>query len=259
MSARILILDIETQRAIVETFSLFRPFIAIDRVIRDSRILCFAASWRGEDRMIFKAAWKDDDEDAYRAMLEVAWNLLNEADFVCGFNSDRFDLQWLEEEFGSLGMGRPAPYKSIDLYKVQKKHFRAGLLSGKLDWSSRKWLKDRKVPHGGSDLWHDIRYGNRAARREAQRTMRTYNEHDVRLTEKLLEAYLPWTNVNLALYENNDDDLLHCTKCNSVNLKRDGKKFHATTAFLYQMHRCRDCGATSRGRKSQGTTELRAI
>lgn len=542
MTARILILDIETQRAVVETFSLFRPFIGIDRVIRDSRILCFAARWRGEERMIFKASWVDADEESYRAMLETAWNLLNEADFVCGFNSDRFDLQWLEEEFGRLGLGRPAPYKSIDLFKVQKRHFRAGLLSGKLDWSSRTWLKDRKVPHGGSDLWHDIRYGNRKTRREAQRTMKTYNCltpdhkvlttdlrwveigslnvgdnilgfdenqsdslgtgrryrkatvlgnrrvvddvykvtmsngdqirctgdhkwlagsgsgkkwvqtapagaserggcyglrpgrsrvfkylnvvdeiqekdagwlsgmfdgegslcnrklggkqaelqvviggfsigvsqkkgpeldrlsvlldrygiahseqkfvadyfasksrgaikrtlpigvihigkftnqleflqkirperlmaninwdsfprmegrdaavivekveyigkaeiviletdtrtyiadgyamhncHDVALTEKLLEAYLPWTNVNLALYEDNDDDLLHCTKCNSTNLKRDGKKFHATTAFLYQMHRCKDCGATSRGRKAQGTTELRAV
>ncbi len=259
MPARILVLDIETQRAVAETFSLYRPFIGIDRVIRDARILCFAAKWRGEERMIFKAAWKDDDEDSYRAMLQAAWNLLNEADIVCGYNSDRFDIQWLEEEFGCHKLGRPTPYKSVDLFKVQKRHFRAGLLSGKLDWSARKWLKDRKIPHGDTDLWHDIRYGNREIRRAAQRTMRAYCEHDTRLTERLLEDYLPWTNLNLALYEMNDDDLLHCTKCNSTNLKRDGKKYHATSAFLYQMHRCKDCGATSRGKRAKGTTELRPV
>lgn len=259
MTARILVIDLETQRSIVETFSLFRPFIHIDRVIRDSRILCFAARWRGEEKMIFKSCWQDDDEDAYKAMLQSAWDLLDEADFVVTFNGDRFDIQWLQEEFGCFGLGRPTPCKSLDLFKTQKKHFRAGLLSGKLDWSSRKWLKDRKIPHGGTDLWHDIRYGNRAERREAQRTMRTYCEHDTRLTGKLFEAYLPWINVNFALYEDNDDELLHCTKCNSTNMKRDGKKKYGTSAYLYQMHRCKDCDGTSRGKRFQSTTELRPV
>lgn len=259
MTARILVLDIETQRAVVETFDLFRPFIHIDRVIKPSRILCFAARWRGESKEIFKAAWDDNDEEAYAAMLQSAWELFDQADIVVTYNGDRFDLQWLQEEFGRLKMGRPAPYKSVDLFKVQKRNFRAGLLSGKLDWSARTWLRDKKIPHGGGDLWSDIRYGNRAARREAQKLMRRYCEHDTYLTEKLFEEYLPWTNLNLALYANNDDEFLHCTKCNSTNLKRDGTKYHATSAFLYQMHRCKDCGATSRGKRAKATTELRAI
>lgn len=259
MSARILVLDIETQRAVVETFSLFRPFIHIDRVIVPTRVLCFAAKWRGEDSMIFKSCWQDGDEPAYLRMMQSAWNLLNEADIVVTWNGDRFDVQWFEAEFVRLGLGRPMPYKSVDLIKTHKRFFKGGMMSMKLDWSSRMILKDRKVPHGGADLWHDIRHGTRDERRAACRVMREYNEHDVNLTARLFDEFLPYLQVNLALYERNDDELLHCTKCNGTDLKRDGTSWYATLAGLYQMYRCKnpDCRATNRGKRLKHTTELR--
>ena len=259
MSARILVLDIETQRAVVETFSLFRPFIHIDRVIIPSRVLCFAARWRGEDKTIFKSCWRDNDEAGYYRMMQAAWKLLHEADIVVTWNGDRFDVQWFEAEFVRLGLGRPAPYKSVDLFKSAKSWFRGGLLSMKLDWSARMFLRDRKVPHGGADLWHDIRYGTRAEQREAERVMREYNEHDVDLTGRLFEVHLPYLRLNLALYENNDDGEMRCTKCTSKNVKKDGVKFYATPAGLYQNWRCKDCNATSRGAKRARTTELRPV
>ena len=132
-------------------------------------------------------------------------------------------------------------------------------MSLKLDWSSRQWLKDSKVKHEGTDLWRDICYGSRDVRRAAQKLMREYNEHDVVLTEKLFEAFLPWINVNFALYENNDDELLHCTKCNGTDLRRDGVRFFNTLAGSYQLHRCKDCGATSRGKRMKCSTELRPV
>jgi hypothetical protein len=130
-------------------------------------------------------------------------------------------------------------------------------MSSKLDWSARQWLKDRKTPHGGSDLWHDIRHGTRAEQRAAQKVMKEYNIHDVELTAGLFEEYLPWLSINLSLYESHDDDLLHCTKCDSTNLKRDGVKYFVTLAGAYQLHRCKDCGSTSKGKRSLRTTELR--
>ena len=259
-AARVLVLDLETQRAVVETFSLFRPFIHIDRVITPSRILCFAAKWRGEDKIVFKSCWPDNDEAAYLRMIKAIWELLNEADVVVTWNGDRFDAQWVETEFLRLGLGRPLPYKSVDLIKTVKRWFKGGLMSMKLDWSARMVLKDRKVPHGGTDLWHDIRYGTRAEKRAAQKLMREYNEHDVVLTGRLFEHHLPWlSNLNLALYEQNDDGEMHCTKCNSVNLKKDGVKAYVTSAGVYQMFRCKECDATSRGKRVRGTTELRPV
>lgn len=260
MPAKILVLDIETQRAIVETFNLFRPFIGIDQVQIPTRVLCFAAKWRGDDRVIFKSAWDDDDPDGYLRMMQAAWDLLDEADIVVTWNGDRFDVQWFEAEFVRLGLGRPAPYKSVDLIKTVKKWFKGGLMSMKLDWSSRMVLKDRKVNHAGTDLWWDIRHGVRAERRAAQKLMREYNEHDVVLTEGLFERYLPYLHtLNLALYERNDDGLMHCVKCNGIDLKRDGVKSYVTTAGVFQMWRCKSCGATSRGSKRLDTTELRPV
>lgn len=259
MPAKVLTLDIETQRAIVETFSIWRPFIGIDRIIKPTRVLCFAAKWRGDDKIIFKSAWNDDDEAAYLRMMQAAHALLSEADIVVTWNGDRFDVQWFESEFVRLGMGRPTPYKSVDLIKTVKRWFKGGLMSMKLDWSSRTILRDRKTPHGGTDLWHDIRYGTRAEQRAASALMREYNIHDVELTERLFEHHLPYLNINMALYEMNEDGELHCTKCNSTNLKRDGVKGYVTMAGVYQIHRCKDCGSSSRGKKVKSTTELRPV
>lgn len=261
MPAKVLVVDVETQRGIVESFNLWPKYIPIDRVIRPTRLLCFAGKFTDESRMRFHPAWDDDDDDAYRRMVQAAWDLLNEADVVVGWNNKRFDDQQFNAAFEKCGFGPVTPYKSMDLFQVARSKFSAGEMSLKLDWFSRMYLGDRKTNHGATDLWHDIRYGTRAERRAAQKIMREYNIHDVELTEQLFHRIKPWSNINFALYERLQDGLLHCTRCNSTNLKRDGKKFHHTSAQIYQMWRCKEpgCGATSRGAKTVGTTALRPV
>lgn len=262
MAARILVLDIETQRAIVEVFDLWAKFIHIDRVRVPARVLCYSAKWIGED-MRFKSAWDEDeyqqvDPDQYERMLRAMWKLLDEADYVITWNGDRFDLQWLEEECGRLGLGKPSSYKSIDLIKVLKRRLKAGLLSMKLDWSARMWLHDQKTPHGATDLWHDIRWGTQREKREACALMREYCEHDTELTERLFERYRPWIRgVNVALFDADAEDLLRCPVCNSNNLKRNG--FYPTTAFVYQRYRCKDCGSEARGKRNKRGAMLRPV
>lgn len=262
--ARILTLDIETQRAIIETFSLFSKYTPMSRVLVPARVLCFAARWRGENKDIFHSAWNEDakhhvNPDQYEKMLRAMWNLLDAADIVVTYNGDRFDLQWVEAECARLGMGRPAPYKSVDLMKIVKRRFKAGMMSMKLEWSARYWLHDGKIPHGGSDLWHDIRHGTQARKRSAQKIMREYNIHDVVLTERLLDEHLPWTNLNLALHRSDvDDHRLRCTKCGSLNVHATRKKVY-TGAFAYQAYKCQDCGSISRGKRAKLGTELRSV
>lgn len=60
-------------------------------------MLSWSAGWYHEPgKTYFKAAWakgkRGIDPDAYTAMLLALWKLLDEADFVVGWNSDRFDL-----------------------------------------------------------------------------------------------------------------------------------------------------------------------
>lgn len=260
--ARVLTLDIETQRGIVESFDLWPKFIPIDRIRVPARMLCFAAKWRDEDEVQFFSAW-DEHKDytvkpkAYRAMIQAGWDLLDEADVVVTWNGDRFDLQWFQGEFGRLEMGPPSPYKSLDLFKVARSKFGRSLMSLKLDWSARQWLGDAKVKHGGSDLWHDIRYGTAEEKADAQQLMMEYNIHDTVLTERILERHLPWTGVNFSVYDEDNADRTVCPFCESTKLNKRG--FSYTTAYAYQRYRCMDCGGWSKGRKSVYTTELRPV
>lgn len=256
MSPRILVFDIETQRAVLETWDLWPKYIPIDNVLVPTRVLCFAAKFVGESKIKFHAAWDDDDTEAFDKMIRKAWDLLDQADIVVGWNSDRFDVQYFNAAFGRLGMGPPSPYRSLDLIKVVKKSFAKGELSMKLDWYSRQWLGDQKTHHEGLDLWREIRYGDDAQKRAAQRVMKKYNIHDVELTEQLFEKFKPWTGINYALYEDREGAAI-CTKCSSENIHRRGHFF--TTAFKYQRYRCNDCGSWSRGKRMVYSTELRPV
>jgi DNA polymerase elongation subunit (family B) len=263
-AARVLTFDIETQRAIVETFSLFSKFTHMDRVLVPARVLCFSARWRGEDKTIFKAAWNEDsrfhvDQVQYEKILQVIFELLDRAHVVITWNGDRFDLQWIEAECNRLGMGRPSPYKSVDLCKIAKKRFDKGLMSRKLEWSARYWLHDGKVKHGGTDLWHDIRHGTTAEKRAAQKLMREYCVHDTVLTERVFdEYYLPWSPVNLALYNSNIDGELACTKCGTPG-ELEPAGFYYADAYAYDQYRCRKCKGVSKSARSKHTTPLRKV
>jgi hypothetical protein len=262
MSAKILVLDIETQRAIVETFDLWPKYININQIRVPTRILCFAAKWHDEDEVMFHAAW-DEDRDyhvkpkQYREMIKVAWDLLNEADFVVTWNGNRFDNQWFMAEFGRLGFGPPSPFKSLDLFVVAKRKFGQGLMSLKLDWSARQWLGDKKVTHSGVDLWGDIRYGTKDEKAFAQGLMTTYNIHDVTLTDQLFERYLPWIGANFAMYDEDHIDREVCPYCESPKIVKRGKAPALT--YMYQRYYCKDCKGWSKGKKMIYTTELRPV
>lgn len=255
--AKVLTLDIETQRAVVETFDLWPKFIPIDRIHVPARILCFAAKWHDEEEVQFYSAWEDDDADGYRAMLQAAWDLLDEADVVVTWNGNRFDLQWFQGEFGRLQLGPPSPYRSLDLFVVAKRKFGRSLMSLKLDWSARQWLGDRKLPHGATDLWHDIRYGTKQEKADGRQLMMDYCIHDTDLTDRLLDRYLPWTGMNFALFDEDNVDRDVCPSCESPRLHKRG--FFPTRTYMYQRYRCMDCGTWSRGRKMIYTTELRPV
>jgi len=255
--AKVLTLDIETQRGVVEVFDLWPKYIPIDRIRTPTRMLCFAAKFRDENEVQFFSAWEDNDTKAYFDMIKAGWDLLNEADVVVTWNGDRFDLQWFQGEFIRLQMGPPSPYRSLDLFKIARSKFGRSLMSLKLDWSARQLLGDKKVEHGGTDLWHDIRYGTPAEKAAAQVLMMDYNIHDTVLTEHLLEAYLPWTGVNFALYDEDNADRTVCPFCESPKIQKRG--LFPTRTYQYQRYFCTDCKGWSRGRRMYYTTELRPV
>jgi hypothetical protein len=181
-------------------------------------------------------------------MLEDMWNLLEEADYVVGFNSAAFDVKWINAEFVTEGFPPPASYQQIDLIRVARKNFR--FLSNKLQHIADKLDIGSKVKHHGFELWRDCMAGDK----KAWALMKRYNKGDVKLTEDLFYALLPWLDgpLNWGLFVN--ADVPTCPNCGSQSLTLLDKPAR-TRVSEFDQYRCDDCMSISRERKRSVTPQ----
>ena len=228
---RILTIDIETRPIEARTWGLWGQNIGINQITDPGGLLCFAAKFHGDRRMHFHSAWEDGEKE----MAKRAHALLGQADAVMGWNSDKFDVRWLQAQFLKFGTGKAKPFAKVDLMKSVKRQ--VYLPSYKLDFVAG-WLGvGRKVRTGGFDLWSDVLAGVPAAQRKMQR----YNIGDVRLTERVFDALNAkgWV---LGLPNASIEGGLCCTNptCQSERLIARG--FAVSKTRRYQRYQCRDCG-----------------
>lgn len=246
---KILELDIETAPNKVYAWGLFKENIPIDRVIEPGYTMCFAAKFQDEDMTYFESLYQSEMRD----MLEVAWELLDEADVVVHYNGKRFDIPTLNREFVKYGFVPPTNYHQIDLYQVVRSNFR--FASNKMDFVCAQLGLQTKVQHKGMELWRDcmegveIEWGGNVPEHidEAWKTMEAYNVGDIEMLNQLYTQLLPWIkHPNRALYmENNDEPV--CPNCGSTHVQKRGIERPARVN-AYQRYKCMDCGANSRGR-----------
>ncbi|BCO56127.1 hypothetical protein MINTM005_13710 [Mycobacterium intracellulare] len=248
---KILTLDIETQPATAEVWSLWDQNIGIQQIVEPSSVLCFAAKWEHQKQVQFFAEW-----DGRGIMLDAAHELLDEADYVVTWNGRKFDIPHLMGEFLLTKRTPPSPHRDIDLFLVAKKNF--NLMSNKLDFYSQQLGVGAKVKNGGFGLWQEIRRPkSEASLLRARKLMQKYNEADVVLTEKLFRQMRPWiSGMNCPAY-NEELGKPGCTRCGSTNLNARGWAY--TTTLRYRRFRCMDCGGWMRSKKSEPTpnAELR--
>jgi hypothetical protein len=195
---------------------------------------------------MFMSEW----EDGADTMIEGMYDLLNEADVIVGFNSDKFDVKRLNAEFIERGWAPPSPYDKIDLFKQAKKHF--AWSSNRLkDILKRLELTPKLEDTIDMELWIDCCYWKDSA---AQNRMKKYNKQDVRSTEELYEWLLGWIepHPNWALFADDvtDPDKPVCPNCGGTHLHK--VKVRRTRVRSYQQWHCQDCGKYSRGRKNLG-------
>ena len=230
-TARILTIDIETRPHVVYSWGMWRQNHHMDQIVQEGGILCFAAKWFGEPDVIFHA-----EPDGKDRMLRAAWDLLTSADVVVTYNGDKFDLPRLNQEFMLQGWGPPAPFKSIDLIKTNRRRF--DLPSRKLDYLAQRSGVGAKVKHDGFQLWVDCMAGDA----KAWAKMRKYNEGDVKITERTYLRLLPWLegSAHMGLIINDESQGSRCPNCGSTKLRKHGKPVRAFVRS-YSLYRCSNC------------------
>ena len=231
---RILTLDIETRPMVAQVWGLFDQRIGINQIVDAGGVLCWAAKWHDERRVMFAS----DHHDGHDEMIRQVWSLLDEADIVVGWNHKAFDIKHLQREFVLAGLGAPTPWQDVDLLLTVRRRFK--FPSNKLDHVARELGVGSKVQHTGMDLWQRCLDGDD----KAWRTMKRYNVQDVRLTELLYDILRGWVpghpNVNMLRGQR----VSACSTCGGDDLADAG--WHVTPTRAYERFRCLGCGAYSR-------------
>jgi DNA polymerase elongation subunit (family B) len=251
-SARILILDIETSPIRAYVWAAWKQNVNPVQIDTDWFILTWAAKWLFEDKVYSggvtpKEAVKQDDSRIMKGL----WTLLNEADIVIAHNGQDFDIPKINTRFLLHGMMPPLPYIVIDTLKHIRKQF--GFTHNKLDYVNQLLNLPRKVSHDGFEMWDQCYRGNK----EALDKMLEYNVGDVRILEDTYLRIRPWIKPHPSLSLHIlDEHQSCCPSCGSTKLQEQGKQYH-TTANVYELLRCENCGATSRKRLSSITIKER--
>lgn len=233
---KILTIDIETAPAKVYSFRIGRNvFIGTHMVIESDRMLCFGAKWNDEKGVMFFSEWGDGRE----GMIRAAHALLEEADAVCTYNGDNFDLPFINREIDLYNVDAEPDDRlfelpeipSVDLYKVYKKNER--WLSHKLGWIAEQLGLGSKL-ETDFQLWLDVMAGDP----KAQRRMERYCKRDVSLTERMMIG--AWAKIhNLPIPITFEGEEIRCT-CGSTSVQRRG--FRRTKTRVHQRFQCQDCG-----------------
>ncbi len=234
---RTLFIDIETAPAKAYIWNLKTRYVPLSQVQEDGYMLCFSYSWDDDDYIYSVARW---DKGGERAMVQKAWDLLDEADAVVHYNGDNFDIPTLHTHFLRYRLGPPSPAHHIDLYKTVSQKFR--VLSKSMNHMLHILGLESKMEHKGFELWTGCMDGNKAD----QNTMEEYNLKDVEVMFELYSELRPWINnhPNVSLWMEPGDEP-RC-RCGSTNLRNKGYK--RTKVLTYKQYKCNECGTYMRER-----------
>ena len=216
-------------------FGLWDQNINFKNIITEGTVLCWAAKWYGEDKIMFDSLHKSRPRD----MIKTIHALLDEADATITYNGINFDHKHLNAQFLLHKLKPPSPYKTIDLLRTMRGRFK--FPSNKLDYISRRLGVGKKTDHAGMELWQKCMAGNKSA----WKIMQQYNKNDVIIMEDVYKSILPWikSHPNMNLFS----DVECCASCGSKSLQKRGTRM--STAGRYQTYQCKTCGSWASGAK----------
>lgn len=240
-----LVLDIETSPNVAHVWSLWQQNVGLSQLIEPSRMLCWAAQWYGDKRIMYS-----DIREGRSTMLDELRSVMDQADTIVTYNGKRFDIPRIATEFILEGMDQPSPFNQVDLYRFVRNRF--SFPSHKLGYVAPALGVGEKVSHSGHELWVRCMEGDEAA----WRMMKRYSKGDIKVTAALYEKLLPHidTHPPVLLYQ---DDA--CNRCGGTDWT-DGTKPYATAAgSLYPQLRCVGCGGWGRPVKREYGPTVRGV
>lgn len=221
---------------------MWKENISPAQVVAPGRMICWSAKWYGEPDVEFSAEWKTKPDK----MVKRLHNLLSEADANVTYNGAKFDELVVNWEFAKYKLAPPAPSKSIDMYRVVSQKFRP--LSKRMDYVAKELGLEGKLSTGGFELWAKVMEKDP----DARKLMEEYNIQDIHVLEELYDMLKAWVpnHPNISHYAESGEH--SCPSCASTNLQRRGT--HKTKVSTFQRFQCQDCGAWSRKRLAERTT-----
>lgn len=230
---RRLIVDIETSPDVVFSWTTgWKLMIPATNIIQERAIIAIGFKWHGEKETHCLTWNKGKDKQ----MLKKFAKVLERADEVIGYNSDKFDLRWIRARCLFHGIPVVPQIVGVDVYKIAKRYFLFN--SNKLEYVAKFIGAGEKMETGGFNLWKEVVLHNDP---KALEKMVKYCKNDVEITEEVynkLEGYGAIVTHAGVLSGGLKRD---CPKCASVNTQKRGLRVTAAGSKMQSMQ-CMDCG-----------------
>lgn len=241
---RILLFDIETAPMMAFVWKLWKENVGLPQIVSDWFILCWSAKWLYSpdiitERLSSEEALAQNDG----RIVKDLWELVNKADIVIAYNGVAFDIPKINSRFLVHGLPPTKPYFSVDPCLVAKKQF--GFSSNKLDALAQHFGIPLKLDTD-FDLWRKCYNGDE----KSLEYMATYNKRDVEILEEVYLRMRPWIKGHPNIGNILSSDKPSCSICGSSNLIKLEGEYYYTSVGKYELFKCVDCGAISRGRKN---------
>jgi uncharacterized protein YprB with RNaseH-like and TPR domain len=224
MPPKILYFDIETFPLLAHVWSRFvdGPVVAIER---EWSIGCIAWQWEGGKVQVRSLKGMDVHDDTH--LLNVLWELFDEADVVIGHNGNKFDIKKVQARFLLEGFDPPSPFQSIDTLVIARRHF--ALTSNKLNDLCQALGMGEKVDTGGWSLWAGCLDGDA----QAWNRMEKYNKQDIVLLRDLYMKLRPWATSHPTIHP------AGCPVCGSDHIQSRGTR--RVQSLTYRQFQCMEC------------------
>lgn len=243
---RILTIDIETSPHLVWRWGkLWKPAATnLDMLVTEGRILCVAAKWLGDRKVMFR-------DERYGDMVSWTRDLLDEADAVVHYNGQRFDVPHINREIATQRLVKPSPFKHVDLKTIVQQNFE--FASSKLAHVAPSLHLEEKMQTDGFGLWVGVMSNDE----KAWAKMRRYNTQDVLVTEQLFlelrdHGWLSGKLPHATLFGGEG-----CPTCGSGHVWRRG--FYDTGQSRYPKYQCQECGSYHRGTRAETTVKTKGV